>query len=110
MPTTPLPGMGAISIAVNVSARQLALPTFVEEVRELLACYAIAPKHLKLEITESALMERPDEAIEILRADIVRTVDDGRAVVANSSWRDLPMQPTDDTAPAAAAATAKAGA
>jgi diguanylate cyclase (GGDEF)-like protein/PAS domain S-box-containing protein len=46
-----------IRVSVNVSARQLAQPGFVAEVREALADSALCPFALELELTESALIE-----------------------------------------------------
>ena len=46
-----------IRVSVNVSARQLAQPTFAAEVREALADTGLAPSALELELTESALIE-----------------------------------------------------
>ncbi|MGO4476405.1 EAL domain-containing protein [Massilia sp. 2TAF26] len=46
-----------IRVSVNVSARQLAQPGFVAEVREALADAGLAPSSLELELTESALIE-----------------------------------------------------
>jgi diguanylate cyclase (GGDEF)-like protein/PAS domain S-box-containing protein len=57
------PQLGRLTLSVNVSAKQIALPTFVEEVSELLSFYDIDPSHLKLEITETMLVDRIDEII-----------------------------------------------
>jgi diguanylate cyclase (GGDEF)-like protein/PAS domain S-box-containing protein len=46
-----------IRVSVNVSARQLAQPGFVAEVREALADAGLAPSSLELELTESALID-----------------------------------------------------
>jgi diguanylate cyclase (GGDEF)-like protein/PAS domain S-box-containing protein len=46
-----------LRVSVNVSARQLAQPGFVDEVREALADAALCPSALELELTESALIE-----------------------------------------------------
>jgi diguanylate cyclase (GGDEF)-like protein/PAS domain S-box-containing protein len=46
-----------IRVSVNVSARQLAMPGFVAEVRARLAESGLAPHCLELELTESALIE-----------------------------------------------------
>jgi len=46
-----------IRVSVNVSARQLALPGFVADVRAELAASGLAPHCLELELTESALIE-----------------------------------------------------
>ncbi|HWU85067.1 MAG TPA: EAL domain-containing protein [Rhodocyclaceae bacterium] len=58
-----LPALAQVALSVNVSAKQVALPTFAEEVSELLSFYDIDPALLKLEITESMLMVRVDETI-----------------------------------------------
>lgn len=57
------PKLAQLTISVNVSAKQIALPTFVEEVQELLSFYDVEPARLKLEITETMLMDRVDEII-----------------------------------------------
>ena len=62
------PTLSKVGISVNVSAKQVALPTFVEEVRELLSFYDVDPSLLKLEITESMLVERMDEIIAKINA------------------------------------------
>jgi diguanylate cyclase (GGDEF)-like protein/PAS domain S-box-containing protein len=46
-----------IRVSVNVSARQLAQPGFVTEVREALDAAGLAASSLELELTESALIE-----------------------------------------------------
>jgi diguanylate cyclase (GGDEF)-like protein/PAS domain S-box-containing protein len=46
-----------VRVSVNVSARQLAQAGFVDEVRDALALSGLAPCHLELELTESALIE-----------------------------------------------------
>jgi len=45
-----------LSIAVNISARNLLQPNFAEQLREMLEQYRIGPDMLELEVTESALM------------------------------------------------------
>ena len=56
-----------IRIAVNVSARQLRRRDFCETVAGVLAETDLPPELLELEITESSVMENPEEAIEILQ-------------------------------------------
>ncbi|HEV7586633.1 MAG TPA: EAL domain-containing protein [Longimicrobium sp.] len=46
-----------IAVSVNLSARQIAQPGLVEVVRAALAAAGLEPAELKLEITESALLE-----------------------------------------------------
>jgi diguanylate cyclase (GGDEF)-like protein/PAS domain S-box-containing protein len=57
---------GQFRIAVNVSARQLT-PGFPEVVRSALRRNGVTGSVLTLEVTESVLMDRPEEVIEILR-------------------------------------------
>ena len=59
--------LAGITLAVNVSPRQFELPTFVEEVRQLIDYYRINPARLKLELTESMLIDRIDEAVAKMR-------------------------------------------
>ena len=55
-----------VRVSVNVSARQLAQPGFVEEVRAELAASGLAPHCLELELTESALIEDMDRTAAML--------------------------------------------
>ncbi len=61
-------GLKPIRIAVNVSARQLRRRDFCETVAGVLAESDLPPELLELEITESSVMENPDEAILILQS------------------------------------------
>jgi diguanylate cyclase (GGDEF)-like protein/PAS domain S-box-containing protein len=56
----------ALRVSVNVSARQLAQPGFVEEVRTVLGQTGLAPHYLELELTESALIEDMDRTAGML--------------------------------------------
>jgi len=53
-------------ISVNVSMRQLASRGFVETVVEALSASKLPPKCLKLEVTESLLMQQPRDSLAIL--------------------------------------------
>lgn len=55
-----------ISMAVNLSAKQLSDVGLVDVVKEALASHHIDGKYLKLEITESALMENTTEVRRVL--------------------------------------------
>ena len=55
-----------VGIAVNVSGRQLAEPTFVTEVHALLAAFAIEPRLVTVEVTETALAREPETATRTL--------------------------------------------
>ena len=57
-----------IAMSVNLSARQVAQPGLVDTVRDALAESGLKPRHLKLEITESALLE--SEAAEAVLGEL----------------------------------------
>ncbi|MGK5683719.1 putative bifunctional diguanylate cyclase/phosphodiesterase [Actinoplanes sp. URMC 104] len=63
-----VPAMGAASISVNVSARQLTHPRFVGDLHAALVDSGLDPQRLILEITETALIAEPDAVIETLHA------------------------------------------
>lgn len=57
-----------LSIAVNVSTVDLRDPEFPARVAQLLQQYQINPKLLKIEITESGIMEDPASALKLLQS------------------------------------------
>jgi diguanylate cyclase (GGDEF)-like protein/PAS domain S-box-containing protein len=63
-----MPGAAPIPIAVNVSARQFRQPDFVSHVLETIERTAADPKNIKLEITESMLLESLEETVVIMNA------------------------------------------
>lgn len=52
-----VPGQDPLSIAVNVSARQLTDPLYADSLRDELEGAGLAPSQLSLELTESALID-----------------------------------------------------
>ncbi|WLI91370.1 EAL domain-containing protein [Massilia sp. R2A-15] len=60
------PQLRRLTISVNVSARQLRQPRFVEEVFDVLERAGAAPKGLKIEITESLLVDDTETTIETM--------------------------------------------
>jgi diguanylate cyclase (GGDEF)-like protein/PAS domain S-box-containing protein len=73
----PTGAMGSLTMAVNVSARQLADDTFVGLVAEILAEVGLAPELLCLEITESAMVDGAAPTLQALRDLGVRlSIDD----------------------------------
>ncbi|UCF36091.1 MAG: EAL domain-containing protein, partial [Acidobacteriota bacterium] len=56
-----------LAVNVNVSARQFAEPNFTRQVNDALIESGLAPKQLRLEITEAGVMETGEEAIDKLR-------------------------------------------
>jgi diguanylate cyclase (GGDEF)-like protein len=73
-------GLPRLPIAVNLSARQFAQEQLVPELAEILRSTGMDPDILELEITESMVMQDPEEAVKLmhkLRAMGVRlTIDD----------------------------------
>jgi EAL domain-containing protein (putative c-di-GMP-specific phosphodiesterase class I) len=90
------PGWSELTICVNISARQIQQPTFVSEVTEVLRKTGLAPRHLILEITESAMME--DSTATLVRLEGLKelgvrlAIDDfGTGYSSLSSLRHLPV-------------------
>ncbi len=61
-----------LSMAVNVSARQLQRPEFIAEVREVLQESGILPSSLTLELTESVMMQ--DMEVSLMRLQALRAL------------------------------------
>ncbi len=59
-------GLHPGSMSINVSARQLREGNFASDVLDTLQRHDIHPGYLQLEITETAVAENPDAAINIL--------------------------------------------
>lgn len=52
-----------LQLAINVSARQFRQPNFVERVRQSLECSKVQPQRLKLELTESLVLDNVEDSI-----------------------------------------------
>jgi len=61
-----VPALATGSVSVNVSARQLTHPRFVQDVAQALARSGLPASRLVLEITESAVIEDRDAALGVL--------------------------------------------
>lgn len=57
------PEARAMSMSVNLSAKQLTQPTLVEDVERILRSTGLDPRSLKLEITETVIMDNPEVSI-----------------------------------------------
>jgi diguanylate cyclase (GGDEF)-like protein len=55
-------------VAINLSARQLADPLLIQTFSEVINDARLPPDRIEFEITESAIMERPEEMIEMLKS------------------------------------------
>ena len=74
------PGPRPLTMAVNVSARQLQEPTIVDEVRRTLERHGTAPSTLTLEITESVLLDESsaigERLVQLERTGVRLAIDD----------------------------------
>jgi diguanylate cyclase (GGDEF)-like protein/PAS domain S-box-containing protein len=85
-----------LTVAVNVSPRQLSAPRMVEQVDEALASSGLEPWRLVLEITEGALLDDPELARTVLtdlrRLGVTIALDDfGTGWSSMSYLRTLPV-------------------
>lgn len=55
-----------LAVSVNLSAKQLMHPSLTAQVREVLSETGLHPRHLKLEVTESTVMEHSDRSLKVL--------------------------------------------
>ena len=55
-----------LSVSVNLSAKQLMHPSLVSRLRELLKEHGLDPRQLKLEVTESTVMEHSERSLSVL--------------------------------------------
>ncbi len=59
-------GSPPLFISVNISSKQIIRPDIIDEIQNILEESGLPPESLKLEITETALMEETDEIIELI--------------------------------------------
>ena len=60
------PAQPPLTISVNLSPQQILQPDLVGQVQQVLDETKVDPGHIRLEITESAVMESPEAAVAIL--------------------------------------------
>jgi diguanylate cyclase (GGDEF)-like protein/PAS domain S-box-containing protein len=61
------PELRSVGVSVNLSARQLAQPALVDQVAAVLSRSGLEPASLKLEVTETMLMDNPELSNLVLR-------------------------------------------
>ena len=61
-------GLNSSRVVVNLSARQFAQKNLVATIGRMLHEVELGPEHLGVEITESLIMDRPQDAVRTLRA------------------------------------------
>jgi diguanylate cyclase (GGDEF)-like protein len=73
-------GLPPLQMSVNLSPRQLSSPRLINDIADVLAASGLAPALLELEITESAMMQKPEHASallqEISRMGVTLAIDD----------------------------------
>ncbi|BBP42650.1 bifunctional diguanylate cyclase/phosphodiesterase [Thiosulfativibrio zosterae] len=62
------PKTAHLTLAVNVSAKQLADPSFVDQITQILYDTGARPELLKIELTESSVVENVEQAIKTMQA------------------------------------------
>ena len=61
-------GLPPIRVAVNLSARQFRQPDLLKIIQRALQDAGLEARYLELEVTESLIMQNPDEAVKIMTA------------------------------------------
>lgn len=90
------PAMRHLKLAINVSARQFRQPDFVEQTRAILERSGANPALLKLELTESVVLEHVDAVVErmlqIKKLGVTFSLDDfGTGFSSLSYLKRLPL-------------------
>lgn len=90
-------GLSDLRMAVNLSARQLQRPGLDTQVLAALSSAGLPPDSLELEITESSVMDDPDQALALLRRlstiGVAISIDDFGTGYTNFAYlRQLPLQ------------------
>ena len=85
-----------VPVSVNVSARNLADPRFLDRIDRLISAAAASPSWLGMEVTESAIMEDPERAADVLtqlgRRGIRLSIDSfGAGYSSLAALRNLPV-------------------
>ena len=87
-----------LTVSVNVSAAQFHHADFMNSIQEAIRHYDVPPKRLKLELTESLMLDRVGEAVEIMnglsRAGVLFSMDDFGT--GYSSFQHLHQLPIDE--------------
>ena len=85
-----------LRLSINISARQFLQPTFVQNIKNLVERHGVDPKLIKLELTESSIIERLEEVIpkmkELILLGIEFSLDDfGTGFSSLSYLKILPI-------------------
>jgi diguanylate cyclase (GGDEF)-like protein/PAS domain S-box-containing protein len=93
---TQFPAASALTISVNLSTRQFLQPDLVDQVAQVLQETGLCPHHLKLEITESGIMNNAESAAllkQLQTLNVQLCIDDfGTGYSSLSRLRQFPIQ------------------
>ncbi|OEU70475.1 MAG: diguanylate cyclase [Desulfovibrio sp. S3730MH75] len=83
-------------ISINISGRQFSQSTLVDNILSTLEKYELPPHNIKIEITETAIMERAKQAVEMLArlksAGVFVSIDDfGTGYSSMSNLQEFPL-------------------
>jgi EAL domain-containing protein (putative c-di-GMP-specific phosphodiesterase class I) len=86
-----------LTVAVNLSTRNLLDAELAGNITKLLKLYNVSPGHLTLEVTESAVMSRPETALKVLtqlhKMGLKLSIDDfGTGYSSLAYLKKLPVQ------------------
>lgn len=90
------PDLAHLTLAVNVSARQINLPNFVDQVLAVIDHAGVRPNRLKLELTESLMLENAEDIVrkmvDLKARGVGFSLDDfGTGYSSLSSLKRLPL-------------------
>jgi diguanylate cyclase (GGDEF)-like protein/PAS domain S-box-containing protein len=92
---TQLPATAALTMSVNLSSKQFAQPNLVEQINQVLWETGLNPGSLKLEITESGIMDNVESALLLQQLQVLGVqlcIDDfGTGYSSLSRLRQLPI-------------------
>ncbi|CCO22068.1 EAL domain-containing protein [Maridesulfovibrio hydrothermalis] len=83
-------------MSINISGRQFSQPTLVDNILSNLMDFDLPPHNIKVEITETAIMERAQQAVEMLQrlktAGVLVSIDDfGTGYSSMSNLQEFPL-------------------
>ena len=89
-------GLGMEYMSINLSSVQFNQPNLIDSIKNILASTGLMPRHLELEVTETALMQDAESAIatlgEIKNLGIRTAIDDfGTGYSSLSYLKELPI-------------------
>ncbi|OGT42145.1 MAG: hypothetical protein A3F42_06165 [Gammaproteobacteria bacterium RIFCSPHIGHO2_12_FULL_37_34] len=61
-------GWSSLTIAINCSSRQFKQSTFVDDILDLISRMSLSPPSIEIEITESVIMQEPENTLRVLYA------------------------------------------